>query len=582
MRIVQLRLLSFFLLLVTSLTLSADKQIEVTNFYAKLYLAPSINAKFMGLAQRGERYSILISSNYWYRIDFKGVPVWIQKSDIQLTDPNAPPSENTPVATNTTPASRDEEPPVTENTEPQQPKIVPPQPSVSTPATLATPPTATTGPVSQQQSTRQSSVTEEQIRAAEARAAEMRRARIQDSIELAAKEKRKQSRLNFSKLPVVEENVEEEQTNKVFLITVSPSRVLSELSPTSPILGIVSKGDKLQIVGEGDSWCKVMYKGSVGWIEKRSGKVIIPGTAGSFFEENRDILLLSTIILIAFLVLIISLVISLMVKKKRAPGAKIVATDAKKVLVIAKELKYVSNTFTSTSIPIGRSFNEIGFHTKITHDMQKLNTVINTYIPDIIMIDWNLDKTISNTVERILLSGNNSTSTFIVVYNVPDPLSMFPSPNLHMSFLGISVTDKDLTKIVKQLEFINDRAATDSGTKEAESSTAALEGEIAGSNLSEVMQYIEAGQKTGCLIIDKGNPFCLIYFIDGRIVYAATADGLVAKDALFAALELKRGTFRFLLNKKPKAANTNMSTLEVLMSWTKEIDEATKPRLRTP
>jgi hypothetical protein len=568
MRIVQLRLFSIFILLVTSLTLSADKQIEVTNFYAKLYLAPSINAKFMGLAQRGERYPILISSNYWYRIDFKGVPVWIQKSDIQLIDPNAPPSENPPVVTNNVAPPQDVEPASTiTTTEPQQPKDVPAQPPAS--------------PVNQQPASR-SSITDEQIRAAEARAAEMRRARIQDSIEQVAKEKRDQSRLNFSKLPVIEQNVEEQQTDKVFLITISPSKVLSELSPTSPILGIVSKGDKLQLVGEGESWCKVMYKGSIGWIEKRSGKVIIPGTAISFFEENRDILLLSAVILIAFLVLVIVFIISLMVKKKRLHGNKTVAADAKKVLVIAKELKHVSHTFTSTSVPIGRSFNEIGFHAKSTHDTQNLNTMIDNYIPDIIMIDWNLDKTISNTVERILLAGNNAASTLVVVYNVPDPSSMFPSPKLHMSFLGISITDKDLTKIVKQLEFVNDRTATDSESVESESTTAALEGEIAGSNLSEVMQYIEAGQKTGCLIIDIGNPVCLIYFGDGRIIYAATADGLVAKDALFAALELKKGNFRFLLNKKPKAANTNMSTLEVLMSWTKEIDEASKPGLRTP
>ncbi|HMA65217.1 MAG TPA: hypothetical protein VKO63_08465, partial [Chitinispirillaceae bacterium] len=217
MRIVQLRLLSFFLLLVTSLTFSADKQIEVTNFYAKLYLAPSINAKFMGLAQRGERYPILISSNYWYRIDFKGVPVWIQKSDIQLIDPNAPPSENVPVATNNTSppqevGSSTVAPPSTvSNTEPLPPKVVPAQPQA--------------GSGSQLQSAR-SNVTDEQIRVAETRAAEMRRARIQDSIEQVAKEKREQSRLNFSKLPVVEQNVEEEQTDKVFLITVSPSKVL--------------------------------------------------------------------------------------------------------------------------------------------------------------------------------------------------------------------------------------------------------------------------------------------------------------------------------------------------------------------
>jgi hypothetical protein len=582
MRIVQLRLLSFFILLVTSLTLSADKQIEVTNFYAKLYLAPSINAKFMGLAQKGERYPILLNSNYWYRIDFKGVPVWIQSSDIQLIDPNAPPSENSSVATNNSATAATAS--KSNSTSPQQTQ----QPAAGSPTTagntvsqqsaIVSPQPQTTGGVTQQPPPKSSSsVTDEQLRIAE-----MRRARIQDSIEQVAKEKREQSRLNFSKLPVIEQNVEEEQTNKVFLITVSPSKVLVELSPESPILGIVSKGDKLQLVGEGESWCKVLYKGSIGWIERKSGKVIVPGTAGSFYEENRDILLLSAIILVFFLILMTVILFITRVKKKHSSNYKTVSPDAKKVLLIAKETKFVSNTFTSSSVPIGRYFNEIGYSVKFTHDTQHLKTVIENHIPDIIMIDWNLDKTISNTVERILLAGNNAKSTLVVVYNVPDPSSMFSSQNLHMSFLGISITDKDLTKIVKQLEFVNDRTATDSGTKELEPSTAALAGEIAGGNLSEVMQYIEAGQKTGCLIIDIREPVCLIYFIDGRIIYAATADGLVAKDALFAALELKEGSFRFLLNKKPKAANTNMSTLEVLMLWTKEIDEATKPGLRTP
>lgn len=571
MQVVQLRLLSLFILLVTSLTFSAEKQIEVTNFYAKLYLAPSINAKFMGLAQKGERYSILVSSNYWYRIDFKGMPVWIQKSDIQLIDPNAPPSENAPVATNNTSSSQE----VAQSTADNNTPVAPPQPSTAT---------TTQAPVVSpaQQPPSRSNTEEQQVRAAEARAAEMRRARVQDSIEQVAKEKRNQSRLNFSKLPVIEQNVEEQQLNKVFLVTVSPSKILFELSPDSPILGIVSKGDKLRLIGEGDSWCKVLYKDFPGWIEKRSGKVIIPGTVMSFYEENKVIILLVVSILIFFLILTFIVFIAIKAKKKPTSGLKSVTASARKVLVIAKESKTVSNTFTSTSVPIGRYFNEIGFHAKFTHDTRNLTSVIDNYIPDIIMIDWNLDKTISNTVERILLAGNNAISTLVVIYNVPDPSSMYPSQNMHMSFLGITITDKDLTKIVKQLEFVKDRAATDSGTMEPDSSTAALAGEVADGNLSEVMQYIEAGQKTGCLIIEIDNPVCLIYFSDGRIVYAATADGLVAKDALFTALELKKGSFRFLLNKKPKVANTNMSILEVLMSWTKEIDEATKPGLRTP
>jgi hypothetical protein len=39
-------------------------------------------------------------------------------------------------------------------------------------------------------------------------------------------------------------------------------------------------------------------------------------------------------------------------------------------------------------------------------------------------------------------------------------------------------------------------------------------------------------------------------------------------------LNLKQGNFRFVLNRKPKSSNANLSTLQVLMEWAKALDEA--------
>ena len=118
MQAVRFKYVYLFIFLLCSIVLASEKQVEVTNFFAKLYLAPSINSKFMGLAQKGERYPILLSSNFWYRVDFKGVPVWVENSNVELFDPDAPPvakTENIPeqnqnIATTTTNVISDSQP----------------------------------------------------------------------------------------------------------------------------------------------------------------------------------------------------------------------------------------------------------------------------------------------------------------------------------------------------------------------------------------------------------------------------------------------------------------------------------------
>ena len=104
--------------------------------------------------------------------------------------------------------------------------------------------------------------------------------------------------------------------------------------------------------------------------------------------------------------------------------------------------------------------------------------------------------------------------------------------------------------------------------------SSALEGNIADGNLLEVLQFIEIGRKNGCILIENDRPLALVYFNNGRIIYAATAKGILGRDAVFAVLNMKEGKFRFIIDRKPKTSNVNLSTLEVLMEWTKAVDEA--------
>lgn len=374
------------------------------------------------------------------------------------------------------------------------------------------------------------------------------------------------SRESFSRRPIIEQNIEEGKIDKFFLVTTSPAKVLLVLSPDSPIVGMANKGERLPLIGEGDSWCKVSYKDTVGWIDRKDGRVVTSDSFPIFLNFGTIIIICSSILLIILIIVIIKLF-------SRKTNTKPVASENKKVLIIAKESKSVIGTFTNTATSMDKCFVEIGFEIKTTADLQNAKSSIDTYCPDVVLIDWQFDRTIINSIERIFTSSPRANSIIVIIYNVPDPSSMFANPALpRMAFLGISFSDRDLFKIVTPLMLTSEAAQM----SQKNDQPSALEGEIAAGNLIEVMQYIEIGRKTGCLIIDTGKPFCLIYFDKGSIIYAATAEGLTGREAIYDSLNLEVGKFKFLLNKKPKSSNANLSTLEVLMSWTKNLDETLK------
>jgi hypothetical protein len=130
-------------------------------------------------------------------------------------------------------------------------------------------------------------------------------------------------------------------------------------------------------------------------------------------------------------------------------------------------------------------------------------------------------------------------------------------------------SDRDIFKIVTPLIMTEKYHHTVKNSVQ----TSALEGDIRLGNLLEVMQFIEIGKKTGCLYITMSSPFGLIYFEHGRVTYAASKTAL-GKDAIFEILNLKEGHFHLVLDKVSQTKNVNLSTLEVLMDWTKVKDEA--------
>ena len=543
--------ISFFLsILAIPCIIFSQNQIEITSFYAKVYLAPNLNSKFIGLAQRGEVYSVLNENNSWYQIKFKVSIGWVNSNDIKLFDPNAKASdtvdsviqvsENDSLLTDTLQTEKSDSLKSAlsdvSNIERSESSSVFSGQSMQTVQT----------PTSEERKKQAAPISQEKE--------EKPKSKIRDWFT-------KQNPFNIE--PASEEISVTEKIN-YFQVTFAPARILQYLSPDSPILGKAKKGDTYPLIGEGESWCKIVFADTIGWIESKNGKIVdVPSPV-----LLSDLLLIG---MIAGVILIISIIIVIVFRIKRKNNNDLKEFTVKKnVLFIAKTGKMIQNTFGEKPVSLDKCFAEIGFRVAVVKNLPSINLYLQQNFPDVVMVDWKFDKNIINTVERIFSSLKRVQEILIITYNVPDPSMMQPNRILpKMNYLGLSFSDRDIFKLVTPQISVNNAQ----NIKKSVTSSA-LEGETDGENLLEVLQFIEAGRKTGCMLVESDKPFGLIYFNTGRIIYVATSSGIYGKDAVFAILNLKQGKFRFVLNKKPKRNNVNLSTLEVLMEWTKAIDEA--------
>jgi hypothetical protein len=92
-----------------------------------------------------------------------------------------------------------------------------------------------------------------------------------------------------------------------------------------------------------------------------------------------------------------------------------------------------------------------------------------------------------------------------------------------------------------------------------------------------VLQFIEMGNKTGCLYIVLETPYGLIYFEKGRILYAASP-AKQGKEAVIEILDLISGHFHFVMDKSTPNRNANHSCLEIVAEWTRLHDEADREK----
>jgi uncharacterized protein YgiM (DUF1202 family) len=356
--------------------------------------------------------------------------------------------------------------------------------------------------------------------------------------------------------------------------------ILAYLDPQAPVLHTTRKSDWFILIAEGTSgvWCKVAYKDTAGWVKKSGVEILnYEPVKGETVKEEAKTLFFGLLALGGVILIVFAVVTVRHIKAERLRNVHV----KENALILAKESKHVQYTLTNTTATMEHCFYEIGFNVAVAKDSVAARNNIENSMPDIILVDWNFETAILAKIDNLFARMTLPTMPHFLFYNVPDPTAAPPYKALrNVNFLGITVVDRDIFKIVTPL--LVHKAEAEQSAKDVQKGMqrCALEGEIADGNLIEVLQFIEVGSKTGCLMVETRGPFGLVYFNDGRIVYAAAkgigGEPIYGVEGVYEILNQHAGKFRFITNKQPKVANLNLPTLSVLMEWTKEKDEARK------
>lgn len=100
-----------------------------------------------------------------------------------------------------------------------------------------------------------------------------------------------------------------------------------------------------------------------------------------------------------------------------------------------------------------------------------------------------------------------------------------------------------------------------------------LSGSLRDMGLTEVVQVLGQGRKSGCLRLVSQHRMGEIYFAEGLVVHAALAQ-VVGEEAVYQMLLLKDGDFKFDPAGKPKEKTMQASIESLLLEGMRRMDEA--------
>jgi len=329
---------------------------------------------------------------------------------------------------------------------------------------------------------------------------------------------------------------------------------------TSTVVAFTARNSIYEVLQEKPGQVYIKAGKIEGWIEKENTEA---------FQDSKPTPLFPSILVIGFILLIAIVYYFVFYKISMRASRK---KPKRKLILLSKKEKYLSQAFASKSTTLSNYLEDAGFFVQKVRTLNILNRTLVNPLPDIIFIDWQFDKNIADQVEGMLATKTSTTNIILIYFNVPDP-SKFRRKTLleNVHPLGISITDTDILKIISP----SSQSSVTKPVIKKSIQKSALQGDIHEEGISSFLQVVEIGNKTGCLLIENGHPFGMIYCKEGQIIYAATKQN-IAREAVIDILNMDYGRFRFVADKAPHTTNCKIPIMGILMEWTQSRDEAVR------
>ncbi|MBD3419468.1 MAG: DUF4388 domain-containing protein [Chitinivibrionales bacterium] len=356
-----------------------------------------------------------------------------------------------------------------------------------------------------------------------------------------------------------------------------------------PIIQYLGRGAK--ILGRADSsrkyrlreitagWYQVEFNDTTGWIERRYANTWQPSasqpaqddsTLAQMMAYARKEVGLSAAFGLLLTALIIVVLLSLR-KKPGLPSQPAPFAGTRKCLIIAKQTKRIKSMLLGKKISLEKCIADLGFLPLKVGNLIGARNILLQSLPSIIIVDWNHSSGIHEFISNILSDRKIRAKSSVIFYNLKDisaakTLKILPNT----WYFDKDICDKDIYTVVAPRFAKGKVIQTISYSDESH----ALAGDISSGTLCDILQLIEIGSKTGCLLIERDELLGTIYFQDGNIVSAKTkyCNG---KAAVYEILNLVQGQFHFINGKKAPKADFVYPTVGILMQWAQKNDEAT-------
>ncbi len=270
------------------------------------------------------------------------------------------------------------------------------------------------------------------------------------------------------------------------------------------------------------------------------------------FFKSKLYEVLSNMFLVIFLILAPILFFINKRRKKRY--------NRRSILLFTKSLEKCKIDIGDSEITLKKILKSEAITSISLDTIEQLQKQLRKFIPEIFIVDLSIGKGSLKLIKNELKDYSLSAAETVIIVNAPENFK--ESADAYFSNAEVLVFHK-MPDEFDLIDAINGRYQGSSKIEKSEF----ISGAINGDNLTEILQLLEGGNKNGALIVEDKSPLSVIYYKDGRIVFAEDRFGNRGESAIYNGLNCKKGSYSFMLNRKAPTTSFSFGAMEILLEF---------------